>query len=70
MLRGITEVGNGNEANLKKMPGKKVVMNEGFKALEGALENVINESFSMPKPNYCMAKHSLGQEVIKPQMHV
>jgi hypothetical protein len=36
-----------------------------IKLRDADLENIIDERFSMPKPNYSMAKHSFEQEVIR-----
>jgi len=49
LLRAITELVNGNEANLTKMPGKKAIFNEKFDSLENTLKTVIDEITLMTK---------------------
>ena len=43
LLRGLTELGNGNKVSIKEMPGKKVVISEQFDRLESILNNVVSE---------------------------
>ena len=49
LLRAITELVNGNETNLAKMPGKKAIFNEKFESLENTLVTVVNEITVMTK---------------------
>jgi methyl-accepting chemotaxis protein len=43
LLRGVGEIGNGNESNMKKMKGKKVIFNEKIDVLERALDKIVAE---------------------------
>ncbi|MDR0273724.1 MAG: methyl-accepting chemotaxis protein, partial [Clostridiales bacterium] len=49
LLRGITELSNGNDANMRQFPGKKAVIKECFDALEQSLDNMMNEMMFMAK---------------------
>ncbi|MDR0273497.1 MAG: MCP four helix bundle domain-containing protein, partial [Clostridiales bacterium] len=40
LLRGVTEMGDGKNVSLKKMPGKKIVINEKFDVLGNTLEAI------------------------------
>jgi methyl-accepting chemotaxis protein len=47
LLRGITELGLGNDAKLRTMPGKKAIMTERFDKLEDILKDVVGELISV-----------------------
>jgi methyl-accepting chemotaxis protein len=49
LLRGLTELGNGNDVVLKKLPGKKIVITERFEKLDGILKDVVTEIAAIAK---------------------